>query len=156
MRIIRENDPDTPGEFEPPRRAHRCAGRERLATRAFRWMPAAVSGRSPGVGPMTRSRGRPGRLRDRPAGPGMRCARLQGAVVPTVGLGSMRIPARAAAHSRFYRYAKERSMASWQAHAAALAARWRVRRALGDMSDLARVRAVFDGSLPAPSRVRPA
>jgi cyclohexanone monooxygenase len=45
-------------------------------------------------------------------------------------------------------------MASWQARAAALTVKWRVRPALGDMSDLLRVRAVFGSALPPPRGVR--
>jgi cation diffusion facilitator CzcD-associated flavoprotein CzcO/acetyl esterase/lipase len=46
------------------------------------------------------------------------------------------------------------AMASWQARAAALTVKWRVRPALGDMSDLQRVRAVFGSTLPPPRGVR--
>lgn len=45
-------------------------------------------------------------------------------------------------------------MPSWQARVAAATARWRVRPALGDMSDLQRVRAVFASPLPVPRGVR--
>ena len=45
-------------------------------------------------------------------------------------------------------------MASWQARAAAHTVKWRVRPALGDMSDLLRVRAVFGSTLPPPRGVR--
>ena len=41
-------------------------------------------------------------------------------------------------------------MASWQAHAASWLVRKRVRRALGDLSDIQRVRGVFATALPAP------
>ncbi|MDE2145699.1 MAG: alpha/beta hydrolase fold domain-containing protein [Burkholderiales bacterium] len=43
---------------------------------------------------------------------------------------------------------------SWRAHLAAWAVRRRVKPALGDMRDIARVRRVFDQSLPAPRGVR--
>ncbi len=49
-------------------------------------------------------------------------------------------------------------MASWQAHLAGLVIRWRVKRRLGGMEDLGRVRAVFEGfKLPPPrgARFRP-
>jgi cation diffusion facilitator CzcD-associated flavoprotein CzcO/acetyl esterase/lipase len=45
-------------------------------------------------------------------------------------------------------------MTSWQARAAALAVRWRVRSALGDMSDIERVRAVFGSPMAPPRGVR--
>jgi len=44
--------------------------------------------------------------------------------------------------------------ASWQARIAAFIIRRRVKPALGDFSDIARVRAVFDAALPAPRGVR--
>jgi epsilon-lactone hydrolase len=52
----------------------------------------------------------------------------------------------------------ERRVASWQAHLAAFVVRRRVKRRLGDMADLGRVRAVFEGAKPLPvpgARIRP-
>jgi monooxygenase len=45
-------------------------------------------------------------------------------------------------------------MASWQAHAASWLVRRRVRGALGDLSDIKRVRGVFAKALPAPRRAK--
>src|SRR5512145_321010 len=44
--------------------------------------------------------------------------------------------------------------ASWQAHLAAFVVRRRVKPALGDLSDIARVRQAFGAPLPAPRGVR--
>jgi monooxygenase len=68
--------------------------------------------------------------------------------------GGWHVPEACGTRRRAPRPARPRVMASWQAHVARLIVRRRVRPALGDMSDIARVRRVFADPLRPPRGVR--